>query len=219
MQNLRTELRNAQLKLTRLKTSKQQRRRYRIRRRPRRGVRGYPRGMTMLSGNQLRLRRSEVWMTITTDAQAGKTYGFKAWKQYNYPPWLKSMCALYEKIAFRKITVRVVTSAAATTEGTYVLSYNASAKDALNIESEDQFTQEKLMSQEKARTYTIRSNGQLLIPKSTLNIPYRQNLGPGTVDDDTAWLFDFMYRTDASAGSLTVFVDYDAVLYTPQARL
>jgi hypothetical protein len=158
-------------------------------------------------------------MTIESNVETGKSYGFKAWKQYNYPPWLKSMCALYEKIAFRRIVIRVVTSAASTTAGTYVLSYNASAKDVLNGESEVQFTSEKMMAQEKARTFTIRSNGSIILPKSTLNIPYRQNLGPGTADDDTAWLFDFMYRLDAHEGTLTVFVDYDAVLYTPQARL
>lgn len=166
----------------------------------------------VFQGEKATVIRRELWKTInvTADTELSTRERFKFG---NFPAWFDKLASCYEHYQVRSFKITLESAFAATTSGSFVLSYNTVYSDNLVTD------RSKLMAQKGAKTFRLIDKAvTVTVPKQALEqTPSKKTCRYAGNETDTSYLLDVVYHGVSNAsGPVYMYIDYTVDFYTPQ---
>lgn len=155
------------------------------------------------------VRHRELWHEFSFQTgQTGNAVKLN-FDSNSYPKWFDKIRKLYEMYQLHYIRIYTASSAATTTDGTYVLSYNTNynQKDAVRTSAD-------LAGQQNAKQGHVYKQLDVVIPASSL-----KNFRTNTPCEGTdSWSFNVEMAMSGNSSDLTIplWIEYTVTLRNPQ---
>lgn len=183
------------------------RRRRANRRRRRRINRGVGAYTSLLVNRTLRMR--ELWSTITVAANSTGHVEKLNFTDGTFPVWFGKAAKLYEMFQLHYIRIYFNSTAATTTSGTVILSYNTNSNQAADVR-----TLSQLAAQQNARQGSVHDNMSVVIPAGALK-NFRTNT-PTSGNDSWSFNVELGVDQNTAALSIPVWIEYVVTFRNPQ---
>lgn len=156
------------------------------------------------------LRNSELWQVSNFVQDSPGTVVQVQFDSTNFPPWFDKARKLYEMYQLHYIRIYTKSSAATTTSGSYVLSYNTNKAQS----TDNTRTLAKLAAQQNAQQGRVYSNLSVVIPASALK-NFRTNT---PTDGADSWSFNVELGMTGNSAALSVpiWIEYVVTFRNPQ---
>lgn len=161
---------------------------------------------TYLSNSTIRHR--ELWSTLSFGANSNTVEKLN-FADGSFPPWFDKARRIYEMYQLHYIRIYTKASAASTTSGTYVLSYNTN-----EYQVTDERTLAQLAGQMNAKQGKVYSDLSVVIPASALK-NFRTNTQTAGI---SSWSFNVELGMAQNSVALTVpiWIEYIVTFRNPQ---
>lgn len=155
------------------------------------------------------VRHKELWHEFTFSQGETGTAVKLDFDSNNFPKWFDKIRKLYEMYQLHYIRIYTASSAATTTDGTYVLSYNTNYNQKGAVR-----TSADLAGQQNAKQGHVYKQLEVVIPASSL-----KNFRTNTPCDGTdSWSFNVEMAMSGNSSALTIplWIEYTVTLRNPQ---
>lgn len=155
------------------------------------------------------IRHKELWGTLSFTINSNDQVKKLSFDYNSFPPWFDKVRKLYEMYQLHYIKISTKATAATTTSGTYVLSYNTN-----EAQKNDSRSCAVLAGQQNAKQDRLYENLSVVIPASSLK-NYRTNT---PTDGANSWAFNVELGVDGNsvAVNIPIWIEYIVTMRNPQ---
>lgn len=155
------------------------------------------------------IRHKELWGTLSFLINSNDNVKKMNFDYNSFPPWFDKVRKLYEMYQLHYVRIYTKATAATTTTGTYVLSYNTN-----EAQKSASRTCAALAGQQNAKQDRLYENLSVVIPASSLK-NFRTNT---PTDGSESWAFNVELGVDGNsvAVNIPVWIEYIVTMRNPQ---
>nr|AQY59900.1 coat protein [Statovirus A4] len=152
--------------------------------------------------NTLRVRRKELWFTISQVGNLSLDFDWTT-----YPQWFGKMANLYENYEMHEVRINWISSYSKLSTGSFIVSYNSNPNDQFSYEAAI------MLAQQGARSCQVSSNGQITIPRNA----FTKTPSKRPCRGQDSWIFELITKVEAQENApIQVFIEYDVTFRVPQ---